>query len=96
MPASAAALLAELGDWRRFRGPKQVAAYFGLVPSVRASACTARYGHLTKSGSKHARHRYLSLFRRRGKKVAIVAAARTRLVLAWTLLINGEVYQRAA
>jgi transposase len=111
---TAATLLAELGDWRRFRGPKQVAAYFGLVPSVRASASTARYGHLTKSGSSHARrvlveaaqsavripgparHRYLSLFRRRGKKVAIVAAARTLLVLAWTLLINGEVYQRAA
>lgn len=111
---TAATLMAELGDWHRFRGPKQVAAYFGLVPRVRASARTARYGHLTKSGSGHARralvkaahvavrlpgparHRYLSLVRRRGKKVALVAAARTLLILAWTLLLRGEVYQRAA
>lgn len=111
---TAATLIAELGDWRRFSGPKQVAAYFGLVPSVRASASTARYGRITKSGSGHARralveaahvairlpgparYRYLSLFRRRGKKVAIVAAGRTLLTLAWTLLIRGEVYQRAA
>lgn len=111
---TAATLLAELGDWRRFRGPKQVAAYFGLVPAVRASASHARYGSVTKSGSSHARralveaahvairlpgparHRYLSLFRRRGKKVAIVAAARTLLVLAWTLLTRREVYRHAA
>jgi transposase len=111
---TAATLIAELGDWHRFEGPKQVAAYFGLVPSVRASARTAHYGHLTKSGSGHARralveaahisirmpgparHRYLSLVRRRGKKVALVAAARTLLILAWTLLIREEVYQRAA
>lgn len=111
---TAATLIAELGDWHRFHGPKQVAAYFGLVPTVRASARTARYGHVTKSGSGHARralveaahvairlpgparHRYLSLVRRRGKKVALVAAARTILILAWTLLTRGEVYQRAA
>lgn len=111
---TAATLMAELGDWRRFRGAKQVAAYFGLVPSVRASASTARYGHVTKSGSGHARrvlveaahiairlpgparHRYLSIFRRRGKKVALVAAARTLLTTAWTLLMRGEAYQRAA
>ncbi len=111
---TAATFIAELGDWHRFRGPKQVAAYFGLVPTVRASARTARYGHVTKSGSGHARralveaahvairlpgpvrHRYLSLVRRRGKKVALVAAARTLLVLAWTLLMRGEVYRRAA
>lgn len=111
---TAATLIAELGDWRRFRGPKQVAAYFGLVPSVRASARIARYGHLTKSGSGHARralveaahvairlpgparHRYLSLFRRRGKKLAVVAAARALLILAWTLLMRGEVYERVA
>jgi hypothetical protein len=42
-----------------------------------------------------ARHRYLSLVRRRGKKVAPVAAARTILILDWTLLTRGEVYQRA-
>lgn len=111
---TAATLIAELGDWKRFRGPKQVAAYFGLVPTIRASANNARYGRITKSGSGHARralveaahvairlpgparHHYLSLFRRRGKKVAIVAAARILLTLAWTLLMRREAYQRVA
>lgn len=107
---TAATLIAELGDWRRFRSAKQVAAYFGLVPAVRASAGRTRYGHLTKAGSAHARRalveaahvavrlpgpvrrRYLALIRRRGKKVALVAAARTLLVLAWTLLIREECF----
>lgn len=111
---TAATLLAELGDWQRFSSPKQVAAYFGLVPTMRASAHTAHYGHLTKQGSTHARrvlveaahgavplpgparHRYLSLVRRRGKKVALVAAARVLLILAWTLLCTGEVYRHLA
>jgi transposase len=110
---TATTLRAELGEWQRFRHSKQVAAYFGLVPSVRASARTLRSGHLTKLGSGHARrvlveaahvairfpspvrHRYLSLVRRRGKKVALVAAARTLLVVAWTLLMRGEVFHRA-
>ncbi|MDQ6944704.1 MAG: transposase [Actinomycetota bacterium] len=111
---TAATLIAELGGWQRFRDGKQVSAYLDLVPSVRASVRTARYGHLTKSGSPHARRalveaaqvavrlpgpvrqRYLSLVRRRGKKVAMVAAARTLLVLAWTLLTRGAVFRRAA
>ena len=41
------------------------------------------------------RHHYLSLVRRRGKKVAIVAAARVLLELSWTLLHKGEVYRAA-
>ena len=111
---TAATLVAELGDWRRFAGPKQVAAYVGLVSSVRASAQHARYGHLTKSGSGHARRalveaahvairlpgpardRYLAVLPRRGKKVALVAAARTLLCVAWTLLVRGERYHPAA
>ena len=60
------------------------------MPTVRASARTAHCGHLTKSGSGHARrvlveaahvairlpgparHRYLSLFRRRGSHLSAV------------------------
>jgi transposase len=44
-------LLAELGDIRRFTNQKQVAAYAGLVPSVRESAGRAKQGHITKEGS---------------------------------------------
>jgi transposase len=111
---TAATLVAELGDWRRFSRATQVSACFGIVPSVRASASAAHYGHITRQGSSHARralieaahaakrlpgpvrHRYLSLVKRRGKKVAVVAAARGLLELSWTLLRKGEVYRAAA
>jgi transposase len=42
------------------------------------------------------RERYLKRARRRGKKVALVAAARELLELSWTLLDRGEVYRAAA
>ena len=111
---TAATLIAELGDWRRFGSAKQVSAYFGIVPSVRASAAVAHYGRITRAGSPHARRalveaahvavrlpgplrsRYLALARRRGKKVALVAAARELLELSWILLSRGEVYRAVA
>lgn len=111
---TAATLVAELGDWQRFSCAKQVSAYFGIVPSVRASANVAHYGRITRQGSSHARralveaahvavrlpgpvrHHYLSIVKRRGKKVAMVAAARVLLELSWTLLHRGEVFRAAA
>ena len=111
---TAATLVAELGDPRRFQRAAQVSAYFGLVPRMRASADVAHYGRITRAGSPHARRalveaahvavrlpgplrdRYLSRARRRGKKVALVAAARELLELSWTLLDRGEVYRAAA
>jgi transposase len=44
-------LLAELGDLRRFRNQRQVAAYAGLVPRVRESAGNRQDGRITKEGS---------------------------------------------
>jgi transposase len=111
---TAATLVAELGDPRRFTRAAQVSAYFGLVPRVRASADVAHYGRITRAGSPHARRalveaahvavrlpgplrdRYLERARRRGKKVALVAAARELLELSWTLLDRGEVYRAVA
>jgi len=111
---TAATLIAELGDWHRFASAKQVSAYFGLVPSVRASANVAHYGRITRAGSPHARRalveaahvavrlpgplrdRYLRRAHRRGKKVALVAAARELLELSWILLSRGEVFRAAA
>ena len=45
----------ELGDISRFKDASQVAAYFGLVPSVRSSADHWSYGPITKEGSKFVR-----------------------------------------
>lgn len=49
---SAAAILAEVGDAKRFSNGKQIAAWTGLVPSLYQSAGTFVLGSITKQGSK--------------------------------------------
>jgi transposase len=46
----AIALLAAIGDVRRFPAPEKLAAYFGLVPKVRQSAGRSHHGAITKAG----------------------------------------------
>ena len=48
-------ILAELGEYRRFRSRSQIAAYVGLVPTSKRSAKTARYGSMSKRGSPELR-----------------------------------------
>ncbi|MCK4413807.1 MAG: IS110 family transposase [Candidatus Eisenbacteria sp.] len=48
-------LLAEIGDARRFRSPRALMAYFGLVPSERSSGDRDRRGPITKAGNGHVR-----------------------------------------
>jgi transposase len=52
---TALGLLAEIGDWRRFRHPRELAAYLGLVPSEYSSGDQRHRGHITKTGNTHAR-----------------------------------------
>jgi len=49
---SAATILAELGDSKRFSNGKQVAAWSGFAPSVCQSAGVTRFGGITKQGSR--------------------------------------------
>ena len=46
---TAATLTAEVGDWSRFSSARQLSAYFGIIPSVRASGTVAHYGHITRA-----------------------------------------------
>jgi transposase len=48
-------LLAEVVDFQRFRRPRHLMAYLGLVPSEYSSGQTHRRGALTKAGNTHAR-----------------------------------------
>lgn len=48
----AAVLMSVIGDVSDFPDKKKVAAYFGLVPSVKMSNDTIHYGRITKRGSK--------------------------------------------
>lgn len=49
-------LATELGDWRRFTTPRQLAAYLGFVPREDSSGDRERKGAITKAGNAHCRH----------------------------------------
>jgi len=52
---TAATVLAELGDLRRFAHPKQLMSFLGLVPSEYSSGASRRLGAITKCGNAHVR-----------------------------------------
>lgn len=52
---SAMVLLTEIGDFNRFSSPRQLMAFFGLVPAEHSSGQTRRLGHITKTGNGRCR-----------------------------------------
>jgi transposase len=52
---TAMTLVAELHDIRRFKSPRELMAYLGLVPSEHSSSDKHRRGSITKAGNSHAR-----------------------------------------
>jgi len=52
---TAVSLVAELHDFRRFRSPRALMAYLGLVPSERSSGEQRRQGAITRTGNRHVR-----------------------------------------
>jgi transposase len=68
-PITATAFVAAVDDAARFRGPHQVEAYLGLVPSEMSSGERQRKGAITKAGDKRIRwllvQSALSILRRR-------------------------------
>jgi transposase len=52
---SALVLALEVGDFARFRSPRELAAWLGLVPSLHQSGESASQGAITKTGSRYAR-----------------------------------------
>ena len=52
---AAMVIVSEIGHFGRFKHPKQLMAYLGLVPSEESSGDTRRMGSITKSGNAHAR-----------------------------------------
>jgi transposase len=51
-PVTIDVVLAELGDWRRFRSQADVVCYAGLAPGLRESAGKAKQLGITKEGSR--------------------------------------------
>ena len=56
---SALALLAEIGDFRRFASPRQFMAYVGLVPREYSSGGSQKRGGITKTGNEHVRRLFV-------------------------------------
>jgi transposase len=52
---TAATVLAELGDLRRFDSPPQLMSFLGLVPSESSSGPRVRRGGITRTGNRHVR-----------------------------------------
>jgi transposase len=52
---SATAFLAEIGDLSRFRTPRELMAYLGLVPSENSTGDKVQRGAITKAGNRRAR-----------------------------------------
>jgi transposase len=88
---SATAFLAEIGDLSRFRTPRELMAYLGLVPSEHSTGDTVWRGPITKSGNRRARQILVECswsYRhppRVGKKKQAKVAAAPRAVreIAW-------------
>ncbi len=56
---TATTIIAEVGDFTRFKKAKQLASYAGLVPSQRSSAGKTKHGRITKVGSKYLRSAFV-------------------------------------
>lgn len=52
---AATTLLAEIGDLSRFRTPRELMAFLGLVPSEASTGNTIKRGPITKAGNRRAR-----------------------------------------
>jgi transposase len=107
---TAASLVAELGDLRRFAHPRQLMAYAGLVPSEHSSGSRVRRGGITKTGNTHVRRllveaawHYARPLRARpggtgevGTVATIASQARRRLPQRyWRLVGRGKARQVA-
>lgn len=55
-PVTAAAIYAEVGDFKRFHTSSALISYAGIYPKERSSGETKRYGSISKAGSKVLRY----------------------------------------
>ena len=75
---TAVCLVAELHDFRRFRAPRQLMAYVGLVPSECSSGERERRGAITKAGNRHVRRLLVEAARHQRFRLALSAPLRRR------------------
>ena len=88
---AAVGVLAEIGDLSRFRNPRELMGYLGLVPSEDSTGDSVRRGGITKAGNRRARcilveaawaYRYPARVSK-DKQVKVAAAPRRVREIAW-------------
>ena len=97
---TATAFLAEIGDLSRFRTPRQLMAYLGLVPSEQSTGDTVVRGPITKAGNRRARRLLIESawsYRHpprigRDKQAKVAAAPRAVAEIAWKA--QNRLYRR--
>jgi transposase len=52
---TALGLIAEIGDFRRFSHPRELASWIAITPTEYSSGDSQHRGHITKAGNRHAR-----------------------------------------
>lgn len=75
---TAMTVVAELHDIRRFKSPRELMAYLGLVPSEHTSAEKHRRGGITKAGNSHVRRILVEASWQSRHKPSIGAGLRAR------------------
>jgi len=82
----AVTVVAEIGDMGRFKNPKELMAYLGLVPSEHSSGSRLRRGAITKTGNGHVR-RVLTeaawAYRMRARKTKRVSSDKKALTIVF-------------
>ena len=97
---TATAFLAEIGDLSRFRTPRQLMAYLGLVPSERSTGEKVERGPITKAGNRRARRLLIESawsYRHpprvgKDKQAKVAAAPRAVAEIAWKA--QSRLYRR--
>jgi transposase len=75
---TAAGLCAEIGDFRRFAKPTQLAGYLGITPSEHTSNDRRRLGAITKAGPSHARRLLVEAAHHSGRRPRLSPKLRRR------------------
>ena len=97
---TALALVAEIGDFSRFRTAEELMAFVGLVPSEHSSGEQRRQGSITKVGNSHVRRLLVesAWHARRRPKVGYELARRQRdqdaVVIERAWRCQQRLYQR--
>src|SRR5437764_7317568 len=97
---TALAIVAEIGDFARFKTAEELMAFVGLVPSERSSGQQRRQGSITKVGNSHVRRLLVesAWHARRRPKVGYELARRQRgqdaLVIERAWRCQQRLYQR--